>query len=158
MRLIVAQRSLGRARSGQAGWSLIELLAGFSILTVVSTFSLPSVENMMETYRLRAATRRVYAELQSLRAGAVSTNTRQRLTSDGYGGLSFEHFDLETGLWVDSGVVAHELADVTVTLPGDIVFAPDGTAPESGTVDVADRDGRHRNVVVSVAGLIRVAP
>jgi Tfp pilus assembly protein FimT len=141
---------------GQGGWSIIELLATCSVLATVSVTLLPSLADMRQAYELRAATRRVYAELQSLRAAAVTSNARQRLSAGPDGGLRFEHFDLETGQWIDSGVVARELADVQVNLSGEIVFAPDGTAPSSGTVAIYDGHGQGKNVVVSTAGVVRV--
>jgi Tfp pilus assembly protein FimT len=157
MRFIAAKYLSARARNAEEGFSLLEILVGFSVAAAVAATSMPSVADMMEAYQLRAATRRVYAELQSLRAQAVTSNLRQRLTTTPNGGsLRFEHLDPQTGQWVDSGVVAHELETVTATMSNDIIFAPNGTAASPGQVALADRHGRHRNVAVSVAGVVRV--
>jgi Tfp pilus assembly protein FimT len=140
-----------------SGTSITELVAWFAIFGCVSLIASPSLVRMLDLYDLHGASRRVYAELQGLRSAAVASNTRYK-SEIASGQLQFTRFDLESGSWVSSGSAGEELRKVSVAGTGEIVFAPNGTAPNPGSITLTNDAGSHKTVVVSAAGLVRIDP
>jgi len=137
------------------GLTVLELLTWFGIFMIACAVSTPSLVKLLDAYHLHGAARLVYAEMQSLRVSAVATNTRYRSDVDS-GALRLGRFDLETGAWEDIGATPRELSAVDVASSGEIVFAPNGTAPSPGTITLTNQNGAQMTVVVSSAGLVRI--
>jgi Tfp pilus assembly protein FimT len=141
--------------SAARGLTVMELLTWFGIFMIACAVSTPSLVKLMDTYHLHGAARRVYAEMQSLRVSAVASNTRYRSAVDAEG-LHLGRFDLETGEWQDLGPSPAELSAVEVSASGEIVFAPNGTAPSPGIITLTNSNGAQKTVIVNSAGLVRI--
>jgi type IV fimbrial biogenesis protein FimT len=57
-----------------SGFSLIELITVLGIISIVSAIAIPSVMKVLPNYRLKAAVRDLYSNMQEARMVAVKTN------------------------------------------------------------------------------------
>jgi prepilin-type N-terminal cleavage/methylation domain-containing protein len=93
-------------RSGEHGFSVVELLIAVLIILIISAVALPNIGQYMRNYRIKGAAQQVAGELQSARSKAIMTNTNL--------GVSFVVVDADSYRFVQEDL----LAEVTAgTLP-----------------------------------------
>ena len=148
-----------RSLHGERGTSIPELMTAMTVFAILFSVAQPSLSAMLFGIDLNRATREVYGEVQKARAEAIMRNTRCRIALDERGDLAVYRFDTTNSSWEDLStqlVGLEEEANVSVDTTGDIVFAPNGTAPSAASIVVEGADGRTKTVVVEVAGTIRI--
>src|SRR2546427_11404812 len=75
--ITVSRSARGRRILGdQSGHTLIELMSAVSIVLILLGNAVPSFSNMLASYGLQGASRRVVADFQRARMAAVTENNR----------------------------------------------------------------------------------
>lgn len=62
-----------------AGWTLIEVIIAFCIVGILITLTAPTFANLIEGYRLKAATELLYSDLQLAKTEAIKRNKQVRV-------------------------------------------------------------------------------
>lgn len=138
----------------QRAFTLLEALVAAIVVSVIATFSLPSLASGIRAANLASATRATTNHIRRVRATAVARHTQARLVVTSEDELGIEVLDgswtrLPTGVVLDGGVRI-----VTVTPGGGIVFESEGTAASTGTVRLRNGRGDERLITVSILGAV----
>jgi prepilin-type N-terminal cleavage/methylation domain-containing protein len=111
----------------QSGFTLVELLVVVAIISVITAFALPSINNAIANMRLRATATSVNGLIQQLRMQAVRDNRAYTMRIAVVGGL--------TTLYIDSILPAtpnvlpngaYDAGEPSVAIPADTIIS-DGT-------------------------------
>ena len=86
-----------------SGFTLIELMIGISIISILTAIAVPAVINWLPTYRLNAASRDLYSNLQKARLQAVKENKVIRVRFDTGVVPGFYYFDTNNSIAWDLG-------------------------------------------------------
>ena len=161
--MYTTQRHAGRG-GGQDGMSIVGLIVGLQLFSILALSAMPSMYRSLEMYRLRAGARELYADLQSARMGAVMANHRYRLSV--IDGQTYQlHDDKNNNGVIDSGEtvttrsIQRDARGVTLSAASTIIFAGDGSAPAPGTLTLSSTNSTKTTtvtVVVSSAGRVRI--
>lgn len=151
-------------RAQQAGFSAPEVVVGVFLFVSLVTAARPVFNDLVQTYALHGAARGVFAQLQSARMAAVANNKRYRFSIDATQDAIVSQKESPTSVWTQ--VAQMDVAQtsdgasggsaVTVSATGDIVFAPNGSAPVPGTVTVMNRLQRYKRIVVEASGYVGI--
>ena len=128
-----------RIRDYNRGYSLVEVLAVLSLISVLLIIGTPAVVDQMTHTRLKRGARDVITELNAGRLKAITKNTKYRVeftlyastaTPDEY---TLSIWNIASATWVDdSERPRRELpANVDITSPGanfNVEFYPNGTS------------------------------
>lgn len=143
------------------GLTLLELVVALTLAGVLGAVAVPTVQRQLERWRLAAAVRQVVMDLKLARARAIAGGTAQRVRF-AVPGTSYrrERQQRPGGDYAPVGP-ATALPDgvwvVDCTAAGDgIGFRPRGHAITFGTVTLRGAAGDERQVVVDIAGRLRV--
>jgi len=143
-----------------SGFTLLELLLAIALLAALSAAAVPGYQRALAGWRLNAAARQVAMDLKLTRARALLDAAPHRLHF-AVPGQSYQHERQRPG-------GAYESVGPPIELPADvdvigctgagagISFRPRGIAATFGTVALRSRDGGERDVVVDIAGRMRV--
>lgn len=133
--------------------SLLETVSVLAIVGVLATTASPALSQILRIYRLNAAAREVFAQLQGARIAAISQNAR----------YSWNLVAGSDRMYRVDGATAGAVRDIQANCPGvslsgaaTVSFNPSGTAPNSGTIVLTNTYGTTRQVSVSPAGLIQI--
>lgn len=142
------------------GFTLLELLIAITLAGVLSAVAVPAVQRQVERWRLGAAARQVVMDLKVARGRAILDGATQRLRFAVPGASYQRERQRPGGAYAASGP-ATPLPDgvrvVDCTAAGDgIGFRPRGHAISFGTVTLRNASGDERQVVVDIAGRLRV--
>jgi Tfp pilus assembly protein FimT len=142
------------------GLTLFELLIAVALAGVLGAVAVPAVQRQLDRWRLGAAARQVVMDLKLARARAIASGAAQRVRFAVPGG-SYQHERQRPGGGYAPYGPATALPDgvrvVDCTATGDgIGFRPRGHAITFGTVTLLGAAGDQRQVVVDIAGRMRV--
>lgn len=146
---------MGDARA----FSLLELIAALSLLSVLGAVAVLSHQAMRPGLDLNAAARQIVMDLKVARMRAVARNTNERIVftaaSDTYqtqqkAGDTYTNDGVATALPRGIVVVECTARDAAIS------FRPRGTAGNFGTVSMRNSRGDVRQVVVDIAGQVRL--
>ena len=153
------RRHNAEQRATQAGFTAIELLVVLAIISIVGLTSSLVFGTLMQAFTLHGAANEVLSRLQDARMTAVMTNARHRVVTASTGRLKLQRYDDSTNQWSDvHSADAWPREDATVTVVGTdaIVFAPNGTAPSYGSINVVSAGGSARTVSVTLSGSVHL--
>ena len=114
-----------RERHAEAGFSLLEILVGLSILAIIGTLTTVSGISMVESMRERTALKDIVNNIEMLRYVALTRDKQIIIASDA--AQNAQQFDFQTG-W-----------QVTATPP--VVFSRHGTCT-TGSIDIISPSAR----------------
>jgi prepilin-type N-terminal cleavage/methylation domain-containing protein len=142
------------------GVTLLELLIALALLGVLGAVALPSAQRPLERWRIGAAARQVVMDLKVARARAIVGGAAHRL----HFAVPGTSYQLERqrpgGAYAAIGpatVLPDGVRVVDCTAAGDgIGFRPRGHAITFGTLTLRNDSGDERQVVVDIAGRMRV--
>lgn len=165
----------------QSGVTLLELMVGVAIVTVVVSLAVPNVAAWMPHYRLKAAARDLFSDFQRTKMTAIRTNTTcvvafgQAVDGHTWDYVAFEDddgdFEFDAGEliiarvdWDDYRSIAADAQTFTANDDGlaSIGFRPNGIPTGNGggfaqgTCELTNTKGKKLRVIVSQAGNIRI--
>lgn len=138
-------RNVQRRQRLQAGFTLIELMAVVSILSIVLALAAPSFTAFSASQRLRGASTDLVTTLLAARSEAIKRNAEVTVSADVAGGsANWGRGWTATapgGLQIDRKEVAGGFIDGS-TSPAAIVFDGSGRITTAGRVRIQLNDGR----------------
>lgn len=146
---------MSRAR----GFTLLELIIVLSLVGILASISVVSHGRMRPALDLYAAARQVLMDLKIVRMRAIvdSVNHRAFFPEGAHeyrlqrrGRTDYE--DVGEPISLPPGIVVVKCT----ASGGGIAFRPRGSAGTFGTITLANADGQTRQVIVDIAGRIRV--
>ncbi len=142
------------------GFTLLELLVALALLAATSGLAVPAWQRQLDDWRLAAATRQVVMDLKVARARSISSGVTHRVHfPDAAAQYTLER--QQAGGAYAAAAPATALPDgvrvVECTAAGSgVSFRPRGHAAAFGTITLRNRAGAERQVVVDIAGRMRV--
>jgi prepilin-type N-terminal cleavage/methylation domain-containing protein len=159
----VTSKSNSRRRTGERGFSVIEMSVVLLIMAVIAAFVVPQVIAYMRKYRLGVGGRNVATALQRARYLATSNNTRAGIVVSESHQLDIRQFSpLGEGEPEDKGVLRLP-DDVTIAedAPREIAFDGRGLVTplptESRDIRVNGPDSYYLVVSVSPTGQVTIS-
>ena len=147
-------------RNKQAGFTLIEIIVAFAILTIAASIAVPGLLSQMPKWRLNGAARQVMGDLMAARMKAVKLNHRvkvffvnrhqYRICDDAYEDDTVT--DLEGD--VENRDIHNRYPDVAITSANDPVFSSRGTAANR-TITLKNSSGS-KDIIVNITGRVRI--
>ena len=149
-----------RAMQNPDGFTLLELLIAVALIAILTGAALLGYQRTLAGARLNAAARQVVMDLKLTRARALLDGATHRVRFT-VPGRSYQHErQRPDGGYEAAGPPTDLPADVDVVgctgAGSGISFRPRGLAGAFGTVALRNRDGAERDVVVDIAGRLRV--
>lgn len=147
-------------RSGQAGYSFIELIITVGMILVVATLAMPSFLNYYRSARVRAGAQTLSAYLNQGRQLAIKSNRPVCVThttstlqfrSTNCGGAAISVAGLTSS---SSSIRMPE--NISLTSTASPIFGQFGNATTGATYTVADPTGRTLTVTVTPSGRITI--
>ena len=141
------------------GFTLLELVVVMGLLVALGGISALYSRAVRSRLNLAAATRQVVMDLKVARMRAVAQHTTRRVQFSSIG-AQYRHQQRSGRTYVDDGVPIGLPAGITIAdctaAERAISFRPRGTAGSFGTVTLQNGDGMQRQIVVDIAGQVRV--
>ena len=150
---------LRKLRAAQGGFTAVELLVVLAITAIVGLASSLLFGKLMQSFALNSAANEVLGRLQDARMRAVMANARHRVVATSGGRLKVQKYDASANQWNDvysNDTWPRDDATVTVVGTDQIVFAPNGTAPSYGSINVVSASGSAKSVSVTVSGSVHL--
>ena len=145
------------------GVGLIHLLVVLALVGALSLVAAPSLSSALRHYVVRGAALQLYGELQNARVAATTENNRFRVgLVDGSTDAYFVHDDdsgdgvVDVGETERTGSLAADVARISVTSTGPVVFRPNGMAVGSERFTLTGDGGLTLQVHVSRGGRVRI--
>jgi prepilin-type N-terminal cleavage/methylation domain-containing protein len=126
--------------ANEHGFTLVELLIGAMIISIMGAFAAPQFGSTLRAYRLNGATQVIWGDLHKARLMAIKENTTMRVdfTSGAY-----EIVRVDTAVVTFRRNMAADFPGITVTIQNNTIsFGSTGTAGGGGkTVQVQSATG-----------------
>ncbi|WMC10031.1 GspH/FimT family pseudopilin [Oceanimonas pelagia] len=130
----------------QRGLTLIELLVGLVVMTVLTSLAVPGFQSLREQYTVRSAGMAVYADLQLARSEAIKRNREVTVcfTNSGAANWSYALHDSDdcTGDIIES-VSSQNYPYMVLNAsysPSRLTFGPRRSSLSSGNVQLSNGD------------------
>jgi prepilin-type N-terminal cleavage/methylation domain-containing protein len=147
-----------KTRSGNAGFSLSELLVAVSVLGALATVALPTAWTLLPAANARGGAQEIQAVLNQARMIAIQT--RQNICAQAVtGGFKLLQGTCVGTAWVGqdtngAGVIA--VSSGVVWSGASPVFTPFGTASTAGVLTVSHASGSTLTVTVQPSGQVTI--
>ena len=144
------------------GFTLGEMLAVVSIITIVTAIGVPSFLAFQPGFRLNGGAREILSKLMWARSEAVEKNSTYVVTfPDNHSLQIFNDTNLngswDTGEWTQTIDIQTEYSDVTFSASGsNPTFNGRGTASGSTTITITNSSGT-KTVTVSPTGNVKIS-
>ena len=148
-------------QNGTRGLTLLELVVALATLAVLAGTGVLAFARTIDDVRLNQAARQIVLDLVGTRTRALADNTGRRLVFS----LDYDRYQPQVqigGVYSNDGAVVTlpsgiDLTDCTAS-GSAVTFRPRGNAATFGTITLRNRPGHVRNVIVDIAGRIRIGP
>jgi prepilin-type N-terminal cleavage/methylation domain-containing protein len=119
----------------ECGFTLVELLIGAMIITIMGAFAAPQFGSTLRAYRLNGATQVIWGDLHKARLMAIKENRTIRVD---FTSSAYEIVRVDTAVVAFRRNLAADFPGVTVSIPNNTIsFGSTGTAGGGGkTVQV----------------------
>lgn len=152
----------GTGRRGHAarGFTLFECVVAMGLLALLAGAAAPSAAALLSDWRLNAAARQVALDLRVTRSRAITEHTAHRLRFPASGPAYQPQQQTESASYVSDGPPIPLPSGVRIAhcsaVGESVTFRPRGHATTFGTIALVDARGVRRNVVVDMAGRVRI--
>jgi len=134
------------------GFTLLEVLVFFSILTILLGLASISFLNSSDKYRLQKAVWEIHSKLNYARFKAIFDGTKSRVSFNP-AGYTIEKYNQDTGEWkVEIGII---LEGVFIQANNNPVFHPQGTVSNLASITVSNTWGSYK-ITLAISGRIRI--
>ena len=153
------------------GFTLIELMIAIAMIAILSGIAIPSLSNLAPNYRLKAAARELYSDMQNARIEAIKTNTNaiiqftpQPYSPAGQVGSYRISIDSNGNGIYDAGETIQKsmpknVSLISTTFAGNTAgFTPRGISLEVTSPNVQFRNNQSRwyRITLSPAGALKI--
>ncbi len=144
----------------QSGLTILELVVGTCLATVLAGAALMGFRDLERRWRLESGVRQLVLDLRLARIGAIAEGRPHRLRFEEDSGIYHAEWRHPSGGYAAAlgprqlprGVQVSEC-----TARGDAVsFQPRGNAGTFGTIALSGPDAQSRRIIVDIAGRVRV--
>jgi len=141
------------------GFTAVELMTVVGIIGVLAAATIPNIIGQMPRYRLNGATRQVMSDLMWARMQAVTQKNKFRvsLLSD-HEYTIFDDDDndgtADTDEWAETKDIQTQYKDVTLSLTGNPIFFPRGSA--NPTTIVLTNCSGSKQVKTHITGRVKI--
>jgi general secretion pathway protein H len=147
-------------RSGTAGgWTLLEVVVVVGLMSILAGTAVLAHQAARPMLDLSAGVRQVAMELRVARMRAISDGVGYRVVFAA-GGAAYQKQRQGSSTYLDDGPPVALPRGVVVAgcngSGGAISFRPRGNAGSFGTVTIQNGNGDQRQVVVNIAGRVRI--
>jgi Tfp pilus assembly protein FimT len=139
-----------------AGFTLLEALVAAFVVSVVMTFSLPSLIDGLRSHSMTSGVRTTASYLRVVRGTAIARGTQSRLVVINGNQLATEVS--ASGSWtrVGRGVTLDGGVSIVQVTNGPITFEREGTISAPAAVTLENPRGDRRQVAVTMLGAVEV--
>jgi prepilin-type N-terminal cleavage/methylation domain-containing protein len=142
---------------GQSGFTLFEVLATATILSILAAISFPGMSSALNAHRLTAGLRGSVGCIRVARSSAISRNLQGRIVVSPDGTTLTPQVN-RSGIWTTvSTPLVLEGVTVSVTPSGGLVFSAQGTLANPVTVTLQNSLGNTHQINVSLLGSAEIA-
>ena len=142
------------------GFSLLELVIVMALTAVLTGTVVVGYGPMLAAWRLNAAARQVVIDLKVARARAIGEGVSHRVHFSVPGNTYLQERQEPSGQYASTGsptTLPPRIETAKCTAAGsNITFAPQGHTRTFGTITLQNAGGDQRQVVISIAGRMRV--
>lgn len=154
-------RRIGNPRRDreESGFTLFELLATATILSILAAVAFPSMSSALDAHRLTAGLRASVGCIRVARSSAISRNIPGRIVVSGDGTTLIPQVN-RSGTWTTIStplVLEGGVTVASVTPSGGLVFTAQGTLANPVTVTLQNSRGDTRQITVSLLGAADIA-
>src|SRR5262252_7667174 len=153
-----------RGYTGQAGYTVVEVVVVLMVMAIAAAFVVPQVINYMRMYRLGVASRNVATALQRARYIATSNNTRAEIAVTDSGVINILQYDTQGNTQPkDVGqVLLPDGITISANAPRNIAFDGRGVLTplpvQSPTIQINGPSPYYSVITVSPTGQVTVGP
>ena len=143
-----------------SGFTLIELMAGLAVVSVMVTLAAPAVTDFLACQQLNSTARAIASDLQLSRMQAVAQQVNHEVAfASNPSTYTLSRWDTGTSAYVplEAAKVFDDGVDLT-SADGAIVFEIYGASPPVGIIVTLDSPqcGREKTVLVNTIGRIKI--
>jgi prepilin-type N-terminal cleavage/methylation domain-containing protein len=140
--------------ANERGFTLVELLIGAMIISIMGAFAAPQFGSTLRAYRLNGATQVIWGDLHKARLMAIKENRTIRVD---FTESAYEIVRVDTAVVAFRRNLAADFPGITVSIPNNTIsFGSTGTAGGGGkTVQVQGATGS-KNFTIATTGRIGI--
>ena len=142
------------------GYSLLELVVVMAVIAVLTGAAVVGYGPMLAAWRLNAAARQVIIDIKVARARAIGEGVSHRVHFSVQGNTYQQQRQGPSEQYAPTGpptTLPTTIETTKCTAAGsNITFAPQGHTRTFGTITLQNAGGDQRQVVISIAGRMRV--
>jgi prepilin-type N-terminal cleavage/methylation domain-containing protein len=149
---------VGRARRAyQAGFTLMEVLVGCALLTIVFAAALPSIASMRSSFDVQNTTFQIANDLRLARERAITINGKGRVTFSSSNYQMKRESPVGSGTYVNDGASMTFPTGVTASSnPANPTFDSRGIPVATYTITVNKTGATAKTITVTAIGRINV--
>lgn len=141
----------------QSGLSLIEIIITLTIITIITTISVPIYQSIGPTLALRATTRDLASDLRLAQQRSVTEQIIYAVSFDIDNGR-YEIINTVSSSTIQTKLLHAQISIATTTGLTDqtVRFTATGAAIESGTIVLTHSDGASSTISIKPSGYVKI--
>ena len=147
-----------KMQRGEGGFTLIELGIVMAMVGIMALFVAPAIGQWIDNFRIRQAVRDISSTLQQAKMKSISSRLQYRVVFN-VGNETYQLWRNDAG-WVTEGnpntVPRGVDIDNTGFTSDTVMFNPNGTSSENGTITIDNEKGKQYQVNVNTVGRISI--
>ena len=142
------------------GITLFEVLTALALTSILAGTAVANFRTTRHQWQLEVATRQIALDLRAARVKAIASSTTHRLRFEAPGSRYDREISTANRIFIRDGETRDLPRGTTVTKCNGrnsaISFRPRGNAGSFGTITVANANGDTRDIVIDMAGRVRI--
>ncbi len=135
----------------EKGFSLLDLIATFSLISVLLTISLPAFKKMSSRYQLQRAVREISARLNYARYKAIFERTKFKVRFE-QKSYTVEKYDSNQNKWIEEKHII--LQSVFINANNSPIFHSNGTVSNLASIYISNSSGKYK-ITIAISGRIK---